>query len=355
MDSNNNNNMVEICDICGHVGYVEVLVTCSLCKLACEHIYCMSVYLKNVPERWVCESCACVLRETNFSDMVYEDMAPLDCEPNIIILDEFEETDTKRTNVASVLEQQHHPASIESQGNHDDFVYPNTTNDMTRAERRVRGASRGVRLNKTTATMGRIKVTWTPTQGKPIGDMASLFNGEIGVLVRKFIPLKYEKQKDIPNELYDILTEQLLNQFDVDISQPHIKRYIYYEIGNRFKDYRWTLYKHYQKYADPVEARRNPYKYTTTDDWNILCDRWESSSWKEKSARNKVSRSKIRFNHCGGSKSFLSRRVDKGKEDGTYISLIEVFYETHCSASKGWVDQAAKEAYLWFLERGHHT
>lgn len=70
------------------------------------------------------------------------------------------------------------------------------------------------------------------------------------------------------------------NQFDVDISQPHIKRYIKYEIGTLFKEYRSALYKHYQKYANPIEARRNPHKYTTPNDWNMLCDRWECSSWK---------------------------------------------------------------------------
>lgn len=29
----------EPCDICGHVGYAETLVTCSHCKLASEHMY----------------------------------------------------------------------------------------------------------------------------------------------------------------------------------------------------------------------------------------------------------------------------------------------------------------------------
>lgn len=51
--------------------------------------------------------------------MVYEEIAPLGaCEPNIIILDEFEETHSKTINVdvAFVLGQQPPPATTQSQG-----------------------------------------------------------------------------------------------------------------------------------------------------------------------------------------------------------------------------------------------
>ncbi|KAL4633490.1 hypothetical protein ACB092_04G126500 [Castanea dentata] len=47
----------EPCDICGHVGYAETLVTCSHCKLAHEHIYCTRVLLHIVPEIWFCDAC----------------------------------------------------------------------------------------------------------------------------------------------------------------------------------------------------------------------------------------------------------------------------------------------------------
>ena len=115
----------------------------------------MRVYLKDIPKCWVCESCACPLGEPNiiildefeeahtkttnvdvaalacepniiildefeetYTKTKNVDVAASVCEPNIIILDEFEETDTKTTNinVASVLGQQPPPATTESQG-----------------------------------------------------------------------------------------------------------------------------------------------------------------------------------------------------------------------------------------------
>lgn len=78
-------------------------------------------------------------------------------------------------------------------------------------EREVRGAARGMRLNRIVEVAGHtIPITWTPAQGKPVGGIASLFNAEIGILVRTFIPLKYAKKKEIPNELYISMIERLL-------------------------------------------------------------------------------------------------------------------------------------------------
>ncbi|KAK7304686.1 hypothetical protein VNO77_42572 [Canavalia gladiata] len=49
--------MVKPCDICGHAGFPETLVTCSKCNVNQEHVYCMRIFLSKVPEDWLCESC----------------------------------------------------------------------------------------------------------------------------------------------------------------------------------------------------------------------------------------------------------------------------------------------------------
>ncbi|KAK2390496.1 hypothetical protein QL285_064035 [Trifolium repens] len=42
---------VEPCDICGDVGFGEVIVTCSKCKLTREHVYCMRCNLMEASRR----------------------------------------------------------------------------------------------------------------------------------------------------------------------------------------------------------------------------------------------------------------------------------------------------------------
>lgn len=59
-------NDVKVCDICGDIGYEEVLVTCAECNEGAEHIYCMQTLLEAVPtEDWFCEGCKLKQKENN--------------------------------------------------------------------------------------------------------------------------------------------------------------------------------------------------------------------------------------------------------------------------------------------------
>ncbi|KAA8541030.1 hypothetical protein F0562_024831 [Nyssa sinensis] len=45
------------CDICGDIGVVDAIVTCSQCIIAREHVYCMQIYRQDIPEFWLCGAC----------------------------------------------------------------------------------------------------------------------------------------------------------------------------------------------------------------------------------------------------------------------------------------------------------
>ncbi|ESQ55634.1 hypothetical protein EUTSA_v10026928mg [Eutrema salsugineum] len=49
---------VNICDTCGDQGFEKSLITCSICKIGAEHIYCMlPVKIKKRPLEWSCYDC----------------------------------------------------------------------------------------------------------------------------------------------------------------------------------------------------------------------------------------------------------------------------------------------------------
>ncbi|CAI8596234.1 unnamed protein product [Vicia faba] len=48
---------VEPCDICGDVGFAELCVACTKCRVFREHIYCMRKNLIEIPDYWYCETC----------------------------------------------------------------------------------------------------------------------------------------------------------------------------------------------------------------------------------------------------------------------------------------------------------
>ncbi|KAH9322164.1 hypothetical protein KI387_016803, partial [Taxus chinensis] len=57
-------NDVKVCDICGNVGYEEMLVICSDCSKGAEHIYCMQTLLYGIPEEdWFCDDCKLKCKE----------------------------------------------------------------------------------------------------------------------------------------------------------------------------------------------------------------------------------------------------------------------------------------------------
>ncbi|CAK9312232.1 unnamed protein product [Citrullus colocynthis] len=47
----------QFCYICGDVGYAELIVTCSKCKVVREHLYCMPNKSLDVPKSWLCGNC----------------------------------------------------------------------------------------------------------------------------------------------------------------------------------------------------------------------------------------------------------------------------------------------------------
>lgn len=46
-----------VCDICGNIGVAELILTCSKCKISCEHAYCRKVLTQNYCDDWLCDNC----------------------------------------------------------------------------------------------------------------------------------------------------------------------------------------------------------------------------------------------------------------------------------------------------------
>ncbi|XP_017422236.1 uncharacterized protein LOC108331807 [Vigna angularis] len=57
MKSHKEDDNAACCEICGAIGWKEVLLTCSKCKGGHEHAYCTKFHTLIIPEYWVCEPC----------------------------------------------------------------------------------------------------------------------------------------------------------------------------------------------------------------------------------------------------------------------------------------------------------
>ncbi|RWR95813.1 structure-specific endonuclease subunit slx1 [Cinnamomum micranthum f. kanehirae] len=104
----------------------------------------------------------------------------------------------------------------------------------------------------------------------------------------------------------------LQKSFDIDIHLPHIERAINKYIGQRLKEFRCMLHVYYKSLSND-QRRRKPYVNVAQEDWERLCDWFETDKFKKLSTVNKAIRAKKKVHHCGGSRSFLNHRADKDK------------------------------------------
>ncbi|KAG5565486.1 hypothetical protein RHGRI_001394 [Rhododendron griersonianum] len=114
-----------------------------------------------------------------------------------------------------------------------------------------------------------------------------------------------------------------------------------------YKEWKSNLCKCYfamkNKVADPKNHAPYPCK---PEDWGFMIDNvWETNDWKTKSDRGKHARSKVKFNHTSGSRSFISRAsmILKGKHKKQNIA--EKFEMTHRRHQHGgeWINDKARE------------
>ncbi|KAA0036786.1 CACTA en-spm transposon protein [Cucumis melo var. makuwa] len=159
------------------------------------------------------------------------------------------------------------------------------------------GYGRNIELDKFVEKHGKVKIEISEEEGKPVTTFAPTIALDIGTAVRNTIPLSCENRKAVPMDVKELVIDRI-----------------------------------------------------THEDWNMMCDRWETDAWKKKQETNKKSRSGVKFNHVTRAKSFLQVRHELKKKKGCDVDEVEVFHETHFREKEGWINDKAKNAYRIIAE-----
>ncbi|KAA0040145.1 transposon protein, putative, CACTA, En/Spm sub-class [Cucumis melo var. makuwa] len=179
--------------------------------------------------------------------------------------------------------------------------------------RGVRGYGRNIELDKFVEKHGKIKIEINEEEGKPVTTFAPKIALGIGTALRNTIPLSCENWKAVPMGVRELVIDRLETHFEFDPTNMVVRKYLEEKMQNIFREFRADLHKYYCQFDDSVEARANPPNRITYEDWNMMCDRWETDAWKKK---------------------------------GCDVDEIEVFHETHFREKEGWINDKAKDAYL---------
>ncbi|KAL5716365.1 hypothetical protein ACHQM5_018073 [Ranunculus cassubicifolius] len=119
-------------------------------------------------------------------------------------------------------------------------------------------------------------------------------------------------------------------------------------MGIRFRNYRSRLHSYYVNLGRDEQYRRSkPASGVSQDNWQKICDRFESDDFKKLSLQNSQNRELQVVNHCAGTVSFVRFRENKrDPETGQEMGRINLYHGTHFSEKKGrWVAPVAQDNY----------
>ncbi|PQQ12556.1 uncharacterized protein Pyn_00860 [Prunus yedoensis var. nudiflora] len=177
-----------------------------------------------------------------------------------------------------------------------------------------------------------------------------MFGNDLGFIIRTYAPLNVEQWKDINEKDVEKLVTR--SKYDIDMSLPHVHRFVMTKFQKRYCDFRHKLKEYFNKYSTMEEAQKNkPPEVSTQEEWNFLCKHFSTAKFQERSQQNAKNRSGLTYNHKGGSKSFVAHQHEIATITGEKLGPIEQFAELHKNEKNGW-DIGAKSKWssnIWEL------
>ncbi|CAL1393795.1 unnamed protein product [Linum trigynum] len=215
--------------------------------------------------------------------------------------------DSQRTDTVHPEEPSGNDDSEEEASNHDNGEGSNPTGLEPPLATKKRGLSKGYEIMKRTGTGGKIDGIYVMENGQSfVGPNESLLKTELGVVTRLMAPIRKYYWSKLTEADKHPLFKKLEDEFDIDTVGQDARKIMEKRMKKRFINYKYAMHAHYLK--DPEKARTDPPVDRNIEDWNLLCDHFESEKFRKRSEINKVNKSKQVYAHTSGAKS-LDQRI----------------------------------------------
>ncbi|KAK3206889.1 hypothetical protein Dsin_020935 [Dipteronia sinensis] len=145
--------------------------------------------------------------------------------------------------------------------------------ESKQCSKRKCGPCRGLKTSAIVEVFGRIKVDVSPVHSRTESkETRSMFSRECGFLANHFTPLRYKKWNDIPMMENRVIFHRFMVKFEVDLSLEHVQRLVNFHCASSYRGLRNKMHMHYQDFPSLEQAKAQPHKYASKDDWEWLCD-----------------------------------------------------------------------------------
>ncbi|KAL3618774.1 hypothetical protein CASFOL_037436 [Castilleja foliolosa] len=191
----------------------------------------------------------------------------------------------------------------------------------------------------------KMKIEVDPAIGRPKDRVESAkFSSQVGVVARDVLPVPRKwKEIDVQNALNPCIDHMQIHM-DVNMDKPGVKQCVIDRLKSSSRQQRYRLHQHYKKFGNLQEAKRNkPAQVSDQQQWELLCDHFESPEFKNQSQANSNNRKKMRAKHITGRTPFTIIQNEISGEKGDDCDMIELYKTTHENVKGKWSSDVAKE------------
>ncbi|KAL3639409.1 hypothetical protein CASFOL_017316 [Castilleja foliolosa] len=150
------------------------------------------------------------------------------------------------------------------------------------------------------------------------------------------------KEIDVQNAL-DPCIDHMQIHLDVNMDKPGVRQCVIERLKNSSRQQRYRLHVHYKKFGNVREAKRNkPASVNDQQQWEILCDHFNSPEFQHQSEANSNNRKKMQAKHVTGRTPFTIIQNEISLKNGD-CDMIELYKYTHANVKGKWSSALAKK------------
>ncbi|KAL3619006.1 hypothetical protein CASFOL_037234 [Castilleja foliolosa] len=215
---------------------------------------------------------------------------------------------------------------------------------VSSASKRKRGPTMGRGLMKAGSSGKKIKIEVDPAIGRPKERLESAkFSSQVGEVARDVLPVVRKwKEIDVQN-VFDPCIDHMQIHLDVNMDKPGVRQCVIERLKNSSRQQRYRLHVHYKKFGNVREAKRNkPDSVNDQQQWEILCDHFNSPEFQHQSEANSNNRKKMQAKHVTGRTPFTIIQNEISLKNGD-CDMIELYKYTHANVKGKWSSAVAKK------------
>ncbi|KAF6143264.1 hypothetical protein GIB67_039047 [Kingdonia uniflora] len=173
------------------------------------------------------------------------------------------------------------------------------------------------------------KMVFFNDSGQPIGEGSAPFVTYLGSLARIHCPIIYEKWRDVPNDIKEMIWKLVTGEYNVCISY---KDKILRKLNIYWRGFKCELRaKHYDMYDTDEERKSHCPRGVIQEDWDTFVDNQSTPTAQARRGRGKSARKAMKNPHTSGrlGAARTAEKLKKGDPIAT-ITRTELFLATHC-------------------------